>query len=53
MAVLIKEKYLKVDNDIEKKCIGYVLVYTDDKNEEKANAYISCKGYATDGFSFE
>ncbi len=48
---LIDERYLKVDKNLEKKCIGYALIYTNNDNEEKASAYISCNGYTTDGFS--
>jgi hypothetical protein len=48
---LIDEHYLKVDKNLEKKCIGYALIYVNNDNEDKASAYISCNGYTTDGFS--
>ena len=53
MEVLIKDKYLKIDKKYNKKCIGYALVYTNRDDEVKSKGYIYCKGYATDGFSFE
>lgn len=34
-------------------CVGYVLVFNNKDNKTKANAYLSCKSYITDGFKLK
>lgn len=53
MSALINSNYLNVDEKIEADCIGYALVFTNRDDEVKASGYLSCKGYATEGFSFK
>ena len=41
------------DDAVDKSCIGYALIfYDEDKSDYNVKAYLSCKNYETDGYTF-